>query len=472
MDRNFLKTQKILESHFKDCFDVVRRPVQDVLGRQALVVFVDGLVTKETIQEDILRPLVGSVCRQGEGGYATLRETAAALLTCADVKEESDVEAAVTKCLSGDTLLVLEGCPGLLVIQTRGWPNRGIPTPDTQKAVRAPKEAFTETILFNTVLLRRRIKSSALKTKILQVGRKTKTDVCLAWIQGVARADLVAEAEKRLRRLDVEYILESGHIEQLVEDSHGLYPTLGTNEKPDIVAAKLLKGRVAILVDGTPFVLTAPYLFTENFQAGEDYYTRPVYANFLRLLRLLAYGVSALLPGVYVALCTFHQQLLPQPLLATFLEARQGVAISAGGEIFLMLLLYELLREALLRLPTPVAGAVSIAGVFVIGEAAVGAHLIGGTAVVAAAMTFLCTAVVNPAADSLAVLRLFLLGMGCVLGLVGVALGVFFLLADLACLQSFGIPYLLPFAPFSGKGMGDALFRAEAGTLLKRTGMG
>lgn len=472
IEKNIDQVKKKIQAVFAGCFDAVVRDLRDVSGRRAFAVYFDGLVNKQTIQDSILKPLVG-LCFDVEDGKArNLEEVRQQLLWAADVKLDADLNSIALKCMSGDTAVFIDGCSEALVIQTRGWQSRGISPPDTQRSIRGPKEGFTETMLFNVAMLRRKLKTPLLKTKIIHVGELTVTDVCVVYLEGIAKKELVERVISRISAIDVKYILESGHIEQLVEDKHTtVFSTVASNEKPDIVAGKLIKGRVAIIVDGTPFVLTVPMLFTENFQAGEDYYSRPFYANFLRLIRVLAYVITLTLPAFFVALVTFHQEMIPTQLLGTLIRASEGVPFSAGVEMFILLTMYELLREAMMRLPQSIGSAVGLAGVFLIGEAAVGVSLIGAPSVVVAAATFITSAVVFQAADSLSILRFLLLILGAWMGIFGVLIGLFAILAHLCTLKSFGYPYMMPLSPVNWKGMRDSIIRASSENLLKRDGM-
>ncbi len=470
--KNIEKNYQQLMETFENCFDIVKRRLTNIEGRKVIVTFSDGLVTKDSIAENVIRPFLGFSFDKEGFSPRNLEDLKEKLLTAVDIKPEADFQKAVTKCLSGDTVVFVDGYDQALIIQTRGWPNRGIPKPYTQQAVRGPKEGFTETLLFNVALLRRKIRSPKLKTEILQKGNLTQTDICMVYLEGAVQEELVEKVRKRLQDIDVEYILESGHIEQLIEDNpRTVFSTIGNNEKPDIVAAKLIKGRVAVIVDGTPFVLTIPMLFTETFQVVEDYYTRPYYANFLRILRVIAYILTIMLPGIYVALVTYHQEMIPDQLLETLIRASEGVPMQPAVEMFIMLLLYELLRESLLRLPASLGSTVGIVGVLIIGEAAVGANLIGAPSVVIAAMTFITSAVVNSAIDSIAILRILLLVLAAAFGVYGILIGLFMILAHLCTLRSFGYPYMLPLAPIRWKGLKDSVIRTSSKQILKRKGL-
>lgn len=465
------KNAEILDEIFAKNFDAVIRPAEDITRRKFIVLFFDGLADKDLIHETVIAPLLGYSMTVDARGICDLDAIRSRLLTSVDVSSAADFDDAVMHALSGDTILFVDGASEAIVLQTRKWMNRGIPEAKSQKTVRGPKESFTETLLFNVALLRRKIKSPMLRTEVFKIGSISRTDVCLAYIEGIAKEELLSLVRERLRGINVKYILESGHIEQLIEDPRrSLFATTGNYEKPDIVAAKLLKGRCCIIVDGTPFVLTLPMLMSENFSSPEDYYSRPYYVNFLRILRFFAYLVTLILPGLYVALVTFHREMIPDKLLSTLIVASEGVPLPLGAELFIILILYELLREAILRMPEAVGGTVGIVGVLIIGEAAVGINLIGAPTVVVGALTFITSAVVSPLADSSALLRLGLLLMGSFFGAYGVFAGLFVMFVYLCSLSSYGCPYMLPLSPVSFSGIRDCVIRGDIRAILKKTG--
>lgn len=471
IDANLQETERELRKIFEKNFDAVIRTAESIDRRGVLLLFFDGLVDKELIHETVLAPFLGFSLSVDAGEFRNLDEIRRRLLTSVDITPSGDFDDVITHVLSGDTAVFVDGAKQALIVQTRKWPNRGIPEAKNQKSIRGPKESFTETLLFNVALLRRKLRTAALKTEIFSIGSVTKTDVCLAYLEGIAERGLVERLRKKLQSIDVKYILESGHLEQLMEDHRSsLFSTTGTQEKPDIVAAKLLKGRCCVMVDGTPFVLTMPMVMGENFSTPEDYYSRPFYANFLRLLRFAAYFITLLLPGMYAALVTFHREMIPEQLLSTLITASEGAPLPIGAELLMMLILYELLREAILRLPEAVGSTVGIVGVLIIGEAAVGIKLIGAPTVVIAALTFITSSVVSPLAASSALLRLGFLGLGSFFGAYGIFAGVFGLTVYLCGLSSYGCPFMLPLSPLRFAGLKDLLLRTDIRSLLKKTG--
>jgi spore germination protein KA len=357
----------------------------------------------------------------------------------------------------------------VFVIGMRGWAERNIDEPDTEAVVRGSREGFTETLRTNTALIRRRIKNPNLVFESFKIGKQTHTDICIAYIDDIANKKVIEEVKNRLNRIDTDCILESGYIEQFIEDNpFSPFSTIGNSERPDTVAAKLLEGRVAIFCDGTPFVLTVPYLFIETIQISEDYYSRPYLSSLMRWIRLLAFFITLTTPALYVALETFHQEMIPTVLLITAAAAREGIPFPSFIETMLIGIIFELLRESGIRMPRPIGQAVSIVGALVIGEAAVQAGIIGAPMVIIAAVTGIASFIVPAALDALVFFRLFLVLLSAAFGLYGIVVGLIIMLAHVCSLRSFGTPYLAPFAPTIWKDLKDTLIRVPLWLMKSR----
>lgn len=433
------------------------------------LLFVEGMTDKLIINESLIKPLMYGISYSGTEEFVTIDTIKKSMISVGSLEQVSSMSEVVDGCLSGDTVLLIDGLNEALVLNTKGWDSRGVEEPKTESVVRGPREGFSETLRVNTALLRRKIKNPELTLEPLTIGRKTKTDVCILYLKGVANPRLIEEIRRRLKRIDTDGIMESGYIEQYIEDApYSIFSTIANSEKPDVVAAKLLEGRAAIMVDGTPFVLTAPMVFIESFQSAEDYYSRPYFASMIRLLRFIAYGISILAPALYVALTTFHQELIPTPLLFTLATSREGVPFPSVLEAFVMLAAFEVLREAGVRLPRPVGSAISIVGALVIGEAAVAAGIIGAPMVIVVALTAVSSFVVPSQTDSGVILRYILLFLAGVMGGFGIAIGLLGLIIHLAALRSFGTPYLSPVAPLSVHDLKDVFIRAPIWAMFTR----
>lgn len=454
-------------------FDIIVREFRTVNGVRMSVVYVDALVNKITIQGNIIKPCVEAKFRLKDIKISNIKNIFQDVLSAGDVKEEAMLSNGISEVMFGQTLLLMDGQVKGLIIETRGWQSRGIQQPNVQKSLYGPQEAFTETLLFNVGLMRRKIRSEKLKTEILRVGNSSKTDICLVYLDGVADTGLVNTVRGRIVKVkDIDYLLDAGHLEQLIEDSpKSLFGTVGMQEKPDIAAAKVMEGRVAIIIDGSPFVLTVPLLFIEGFHAAEDYYSRPFYANVIRFLRIFSYIITLLLPAIYIALVNFHQEMIPEKLLYTIMKAKDGIPLPTFLELLLMLVLYEIIREAVLRLPSALGSTIGIVGGLIIGQAAIDAGIVGGPVVVVAAITFMTSAVVNRTTDSVVILRIIMFILAGIIGIFGILLGLFGLFVHLCALESFGVPYMMPVVPINKKGMQDAAFRFPIKKILdKRSG--
>ncbi|QKO30733.1 MULTISPECIES: spore germination protein [Caproicibacterium] len=439
----------------------------------AALIFIDGLVSNEIITESIMKPLLlydeSLQETPTNNAHDLMNQIQRRVLCSGDVTANSYVEDLVTSCLRGDTVLLLDGtCQGL-VVSSKGWDKRSVTEPQTESVARGPREGFTENFRTNTSLLRRKIRSPALRMDSFTIGEKTHTMVCVAYLKGVADEKLIEEIKRRLNTLKVDAILESGYIEQYIEDApFSLFPTIGKSEKPDVIAGKILEGRAAIIVDGTPFVLTAPMLFTESFQTAEDYYSRTLYASAIRLMRFLSFLIAVFAPAFYVAATIFHQEMIPTKLLFTIAAAREGTPFPAVVESLILLLAFEVLREAGLRLPRPVGQAVSIVGALVMGDASISAGLVGAPVVVTVAISAMAEFVTPENQDSITLLRLIFLLLSAALGGYGIMLGTLGMLIDLASLESFGVPYFAGIAPAHSHDMEDLFVRAPLWSMTER----
>ncbi|WP_101698594.1 spore germination protein [Clostridium minihomine] len=435
---------------------------------KAALLFIDGLVNQQIISDGILFPIMAldySVTpSRGQDRINQLREK---IVCSGDTQMYAKLSQAVAGILSGDTALLVDGCTTGLGVSTKGWDKRSVTEPETESVVRGPREGFTENFRTNTSLLRRKIKSPQLRMEHMTIGRKTLTNVCIAYLEGVAIPEVVNQVRERLNRLDVDSVLDSGYLEEYIEDSpFSIFATVGYTEKPDVAAAKILEGRIAIIVDGTPFVLTAPLLFIETFQTAEDYYIRPLYASIMRMLRYIAFFISVFFPGIYIALTTYHQEFIPTTLLITIASAREGTPFPAFFEALIMVFSFEILREAGLRLPRPVGQAISIVGALVMGDAAVSAGLVGAPMVITIALTSVAGFVIPEQNDSMSVLRLVIMFFAAFLGGYGICLAFLGMLIQLGAMESFGVTYFNGFSV--ARDLKDGFIRMPLWMMTKR----
>jgi spore germination protein KA len=393
------------------------------------------------------------------------------ILPAGSVKKADNMTAVLQALLFGDTVFLIDGLNYALLGGSRKLEDRGIEEPSNEPVVRGPRDGFNETLRTNISLIRRRIKDPNLWMETLQIGRSTQTDVSFLYMNGIASPKVIDEVRKRLKAIDIDSVLESGYIEEFIQDkTFTLFPLVYTTERPDVVAAELLEGRVAILVDGTPFVLIAPAMLIQFLQASEDHYQRWDFATFIRLIRYASLGITLLAPALYIAITTFHQEVLPTQLLMSLAAAREGVPFPAFVEAVLMEITFEILREAGVRMPKTIGQAVSIVGTLVIGQAAVEAGLVSPAMVIVVAITAISNFVLPSysIAISFRMLRFLMMILAATLGVFGILLGLFLMVFHLCGLVSFGLPYMNGIAPFHLNDQKDVILRVPRWAMFTR----
>ncbi|HHY92157.1 MAG TPA: spore germination protein [Firmicutes bacterium] len=468
---------KLLRSLLHDSSDVVVRQIRLPAERdvELALIYVDGLADKRVVDLDILQGLMhlariqGFLDRLSKGN--TLEVIQAHLLTIGEIKVMAEVKKIIHSLLSGDTFMLVENAAQGLIINTRGYETCGVQEPTIEAVVRGPREGFSESLRTNVSLLRRRIKDPDLVVEMLTVGDRTQTDVALVYIKDLANVKLVKEIKGRIEKLRTDAILESGYIEQMLQDrSLTVFPQMQGTERPDKVAAGILEGRVAIIVDGTPFVLLAPAVWAQFFQSPEDFYERAQIGTFIRFIRLVAMASSLLLPSTYIALASFHPEMLPTSLALALAAARTGVPFSLLTETLLMEIAVEIVREASVRLPGPVGPTVGIVGGLILGEASVRAGIVSPLTVIIVAITAIGS-FATPSYSSAIALRLLrfpFMFLAASFGLIGISAGLILLTIHVASLESIGVPYLAPYAPFHLEAQGDAIPRRSWPYLKER----
>lgn len=438
-------------------------------GNQSIaILYTDGLADQNIITDFIMKSVMLDIklFDRADRKIALPSDAIQALknyaLTIGDIKDVSDFDALYQALLSGDTIILIDGHKQGIVCSTPGWKDRAVTEPSAENVVRGPRESFVESLRTNTALIRRKIKDPNLWLETMQIGRLTRTDVAIMYMKGIANDKLVQEVRDRLNRIDVGSIFESGYIEESIQDeTFSPFPTIFNSERPDVIAAALAEGRVAILVDGTPIALIIPTLFSSFLQAPEDYYQRADISSFVRLLRYLGILVSLFGPSMYVAFTTFHQELLPTQLLISSAAQREQVPFPAFIEALLMELTFEILREASIRMPRNIGAAISIVGTLVIGQAAVQAGIVSAAMVIVVSFTAISSFILPSYNMSIAfrLLRFPYMALAASFGLFGIIAGVIVLVLHLCSLRSFGIPYMAPFAPLIPADNKDSIIR-------------
>ncbi|AVK86611.1 spore germination protein [Lysinibacillus sp. B2A1] len=474
LSTSLLKNIKTIKSSLGNSNDIIIREffIGKPIEVPIAIIYTDGLADNISITDFILESIISDFEVTSE---TTLQEIGDRLktycLTVGSIKNVSDFPSLFNAILGGETILLLDGLAIGISTSTRSSKDRAITEPATEAVIRGPRESFTETLRTNTALIRRKIKSPNLWIKSRVIGEVTQTEIAVMYINGIANEKIVQEVLKRLDRIDIDGILESGYIEQLIQDSKfTLFPTVYNSERPDVIAGELLEGKIAIIVDGTPFVLIVPALFNSFLQSAEDYYQNAFVSSFIRLIRFLGISLALVAPSLYISLTTFHQEMIPTPLLISIYAQREGVPFPAFIEALIMEIAFEVLREAGLRMPRMIGPAISIVGTLIIGQAAVEAGIVSAAMVIIVALTAICS-FLFPAyglSNSIRILRFPLMVLAAMFGLFGVFVGLMLLIIHLCSLRSFGVPYMSPFAPLIPKDQKDALIIFPRGFLLTR----
>lgn len=448
-----------------------------VFGTHAAVMFYfSNMIEQSVLNTDILKPLMRKDLEGlvGEGALDP-EQLKDVLINETLYHSEGKLEARLYKLmeglLRGQTVVVVEGLDEAFLIGTRNIEKRAIDQPATEQVIRGPREGFIELLGTNIALLRYRLQTPDFQVRTMEIGRKTRSKVAICFMQGVTNPELVEEVMDRLSMIEIDAILDSGYLEQFIEDNHiSPFPQVQYTERPDKVAANLLEGRVAIFVDGSPLALVVPTVFNQFYQAVEDYTERFLLMSAIRLARLIALMFSLVFPSLYVGVISFNPELIPTEFAVAVAGGRAGVPFPAVIEVLVIETSMEVLREATIRLPQQVGGALSIVGVLVIGQAAVAAGFASPITVVIIALTTIgsfATPSYN-AALALRLLRFPLIVMAGIFGLYGIVVGLILIVNHLLSLKSFGVPYLSPLVPGSFQGMKDLFTRGPLWSLKSR----
>ncbi|GGD57055.1 spore germination protein [Paenibacillus nasutitermitis] len=444
-----------------DNSDLIVRTFCTNSGAGCAILYYRGMVDQKTIQEDILNGLFSLEAADA----AVLRRQVFDLkqLPVADMKITANRSEGIMAILNGHVLLLIDGDQRMADFPVCSFQKRAIEEAPNESVLRGPRESFIESLEVNLTLIRRKIKTRKFKTESMLIGTETQTEVVIAYVQGTCKQELVDEVKKRLSSIQIDSILGNTYLEEFIEDSpYSPFPQLQYTERPDVVVASVLEGRVAIIVDGTPIVLLAPVTLFMLLQAAEDYYQRYVAASWIRWIRFIFLFLSLLLPSTYIAITTFHTEMIPERLLISIAASREVVPFPALIEALIMEIAFEALREAAVRIPKAIGQAVSIIGALIIGTAAVEAGIVSAFMVIIVSLTGIASFIV-PHFDlglALRLLRFPIMILAGVFGLFGIACGMLLIYLHLINLNSFGTPYLTPVAPLNVSDLKDTLWRA------------
>lgn len=425
-----------------------------------------GLVYLKSMVDNAL--FVDGICRPIIASEDVSLQNFSAIISTAEVTQIEDSQA-VEKILMGNVVIIMSGEDKMLAVDILKYPARIPSEPPTSSVIQGPREGFTEDIRTNITLIRRRFYNKNLVLTDLFVGKYSNTRITVAYLNGVANKKVVKEIVDKLNAIDVDGIIDSHYIIKYLEKHpRSLFKQVGSMEKPDIIAAKMLEGRVAIIIDGSPIVLTLPFLFFEEVQASNDYYNSYIYASFIRIVRLLAIMIAVVVPGTYIALRVYHQNIIPIKFLITITNTTKGLPFTPFLEMLFISLLFQILYEVSLRLPSYLGLATSIVGALILGDTGVKAGLISPPAVIVVALAKIALYTVPEQAYQLTILQYLFLFIGGSLGIIGIVGLLVYLVIYLASLDSYGAPYLAPYAPRVYSDLNDGVFMEPTNNMKYR----
>lgn len=446
--------------YINNAFEGTKRPVvrNIVISEKirATLIFLDELTDSNAINRDLLRSLMQAELNETDDVIKRIEEE---VVPFGEVDKFDDINMATGFILDGAAVLVAENCREMLAFSAKKWSQRGVDEPPTSSVIRGPREGFNEDIKTNISLIRRRLKTPDLTFDIINVGKYSSTKVAVVYINSIADKNIVKNIKNKINGINIDGILDSAYVEAFLQDNRKtIFSQVGITEKPDIASGKLLEGRVCVIVDGCPSVLTLPYLFIESFQDSGDYYGHTARRNFLRALRMVCFLFALLLPGFYVSMLLFHYEMLPTDLLLTIVNARDGIPMNPMLELLVTMVLFEMLQEASVRMPRHIGAAMSIVGALILGDTAVSAGVISSPAVMVSAVSSIMIYNVPEQSDVINMLRFVFTILAGFIGFFGLIVGVIAMCLHLLSLTSVGVPFMAPYAPLYGNDKQDALF--------------
>ena len=457
---------KKIKDNFEGCFDVKYRDIKTILG-DATLIFIDDLCNGSWLMEYTILPLRG-FGKLKDSNITTPQDLLDKVLDMNMAGLAKDLDDAINHILQGDAILVYEKFEEIIYCEAKNFPRRGISIPETEAVLKGPKEGFNELIVDNVALIRRKLKNPNLKFETVILGEESNTAVAITYIKGVAPDELVNSIKEKIKGLDLRFILDTNYIEANLKGQKSFFDTVGYTEKPDEVAAKLVEGRIGVIVDGTPFVITVPYFFLENFQMPDDYYLNRYYTNFNRILRWIAFFVAAFLPGLYVAVITYHFSMIPTLFIFRLAVSRAGVPIPTFMEVLIMMFAFQFIKEAGLRLAHPIGSAMSIVSALILGDAAVGAGIASRITIVIIALSTLSYFLIPKIQGALSFWSIIISLASAALGLPGFFAGSLIFITQICELDSVGYPFLFPMGSTEQYSFKDVFFRGRLDRISKK----
>lgn len=446
IDKDLQKNLAYIKQQFGDAFDVKYRKY-NTQGKEIIFIMVDGMCDSLLATEQVILPIIEADFSD-EKGDKLIYSAADRVSASIDKSITNDLDEAIREAIYGSIIMFTEDAQFGVMFGVQGFPKRAVLEPSTEMQERGSREAFVESFKDNVTMIRRRVRNPVFKTQIVEVGDTTKTRACVCYMSDRVDRKMLDNVVERLKNSKIDTVLGSAYLQSFLDGRHpSIFSGVGFTERPDVLTAKISEGKICIIVDGTPNALIVPYLFIEHFHSLDDYLKRSYYATFIRILKIASFLISVFLPGLYVAVCTFHQEIIPETMIFGITGQESRTPLPVMFEAFFIHLVYEIVREAGLRMPKSVGHAISIVGALVIGDSAVTAGIISAPMLIIVGLTAVSSFVVSTLYESVAVLRFAFIIIGGLGGLYGIMMGFAAVLVNAAAINPYGVPFTSPLSP-------------------------
>lgn len=467
IDKNLQKNVAYIKQQFGDAFDVKYRKY-NASGKEIIFIMVDGMCDNLLATEQVVLPIIEADFTD-EKGDKLIYSAADRVSASIDKAITNDLDEAIREAIYGSIIMLTEDAQFAVMFGVQGFPKRSVDEPNTEMQERGSRESFVESFKDNVTMIRRRVRNPVFKTQIVEVGTTTKTKACICYMSDRVERKILEEVIERLKNCTIDTVLGAGYLQTFLDTKQpSLFSGVGFTERPDVLTAKISEGKICIIVDGTPNALIVPYLFVEHFHSLDDYLKRPYYATFIRVLKIAAFLLSVFLPGLYVAVCTFHQEIIPETMVFGITGQESRTPLPVMFEAFFIHLIYEIVREAGLRMPKSVGHAISIVGALVIGDSAVTAGIISAPMLIIVGLTAVSSFVVSTLYEPVAVMRFAFILIGGFSGLYGIMMGFAAVLVNAAAINPYGIPFTSPLSPTKIGAWRDLVVREDWRKMGKR----
>ncbi len=456
-----------IKQQFGDAFDVKYRKY-NTNGKEIYFIMVDGMCDSLLATEQVVLPIIEANFGD-EKGDKLIHAAADKVSASIDKSITNDIDEAIREAIYGSIIMLTEDAHFAILFGVQGFPKRAVDEPSTEMQERGSREAFVESFKDNVTMIRRRVRNPVFKTQVVEVGSTTKTRACVCYMSDRVDKQMLENVIERLKNSTVDTVLGSGYMQSFLDTKFSsIFSGVGFTERPDVLTAKISEGKICIIVDGTPNALIVPYLFIEHFHSMDDYLKRPYYATFIRILKVASFLFSVFLPGLYVAICTFHQEIIPETMIFGVTGQESRTPLPVMFEALFIHFIYEIVREAGLRMPKSVGHAISIVGALVVGESAVTAGILSAPMLIVVGLTAVSSFVVSTLYEPVAILRFTFIFVGGLAGLYGIMMCFAAVLINAAAINPYGTPFTSPMSPTKIGAFRDLIVRDDWKTMGKR----